>query len=258
MDDGGGPQRGAGRSDPVQPRVPKSGAGMTFADAGRALVLGNAVGLIETILVPHRIHFWDKNGKLTRQFDLNGGVPSSPDGKALAATTAVRRRVPARVRRACGERNGTPEVRPRDTVRSPFYRHRLAMNMRQRCTRSFPPSSEAVNKGKRWAIRNGDGGRAFQGTTNSGVATANRARRIRIATEPAAVKTPRRSCGGPVRPRPPSKGRRRPAATARPLQAAGHDCANHTRRQIDGHSSAGRRRIGPKGSRVCGGWRRPR
>jgi WD40 repeat protein len=80
-------------SDPSQPRVPFAVAGMTFADAGRTLALGNGVGLIDSIPVPHRIHFWDaKSGKLVRKINLKGGAPSSldvsPDGKALAALTA--------------------------------------------------------------------------------------------------------------------------------------------------------------------------
>jgi WD40 repeat protein len=80
-------------SDPAQPRVPLTVAGMTFADSGKTLVFGNGVSLIETIPVPHRLHFWDvKSGKLTFQIDLKGGFPSSldvsPDGKALAAVTA--------------------------------------------------------------------------------------------------------------------------------------------------------------------------
>jgi hypothetical protein len=80
-------------SDPAQPHVPLMVAGMTFADLGRTLVFGNGVHLIETIPVPHRIHFWNvRNGKLPRQIDLKGGIPSSldvsPDGKALAVATA--------------------------------------------------------------------------------------------------------------------------------------------------------------------------
>jgi RNA polymerase sigma factor (sigma-70 family) len=79
-------------SDPAQPRVPLTAAGMAFGDSGKTLVFGNGVGLIETIPVPHRIHFWDvKSGKLTLQVDLKGGFPSSldvsPDGKALAVVT---------------------------------------------------------------------------------------------------------------------------------------------------------------------------
>lgn len=80
-------------SDPAQPRVPFSVAGMAFADSGRTLVFGNGVGLVETIPVPHRIHFWDvTNGKITRKINLKGGAPYSldvsPDGKTLAAVTA--------------------------------------------------------------------------------------------------------------------------------------------------------------------------
>ena len=80
-------------ADPTQPRVPFSVAGMTFADSGKTLVLGNGVGLIETIPVPHRIHFWDvTSGKLILKIELKGGAPSSldvsPDGKTLAALTA--------------------------------------------------------------------------------------------------------------------------------------------------------------------------
>jgi WD40 repeat protein len=80
-------------SDPAQPRVPLAVGGITFADSGKTLVCGNGGGLIETIPVPHRIHFWDvPSGKLTLQIDLKGGFPSSldvsPDGKALAAVTA--------------------------------------------------------------------------------------------------------------------------------------------------------------------------
>jgi RNA polymerase sigma factor (sigma-70 family) len=80
-------------SDPAQARLPLMVGGMTFADSGRTLVFGNGVALIETIPVPHRIHFWDvRSGKLTRQIDLNRGRPSSldvsPDSKALAAMTA--------------------------------------------------------------------------------------------------------------------------------------------------------------------------
>ena len=80
-------------TDTAQPRVPQTVAGMTFADSGRTLVFGNGVGLIETIPVPHRIHFWDvRSGKLTWQINLKGGAPSSldvsPDGKTLAALTA--------------------------------------------------------------------------------------------------------------------------------------------------------------------------
>jgi RNA polymerase sigma factor (sigma-70 family) len=80
-------------SDQAQPRIPQMVAGMVFADSGKTLVFGNRVSLIESIPVPHRIHFWDlKSGKLTRQIDLKGGVPSSldvsPDGKTLAAVTS--------------------------------------------------------------------------------------------------------------------------------------------------------------------------
>jgi hypothetical protein len=57
------------------------------------LVFGNGVGLIESIPVPHRIHFWDvTSGGLTLELDLKGGALSSlavsPDGKTLAALTA--------------------------------------------------------------------------------------------------------------------------------------------------------------------------
>jgi RNA polymerase sigma factor (sigma-70 family) len=80
-------------ADPAQPRVPLTVAGMTFTDAGKTVVFGNGVGLIETVPVPHRLHFWDvMSGKLTLQIDLKGGRPYSldvsPDGKALAAVTA--------------------------------------------------------------------------------------------------------------------------------------------------------------------------
>jgi RNA polymerase sigma factor (sigma-70 family) len=80
-------------SDPAQPRVPFSVAGMAFADSGKTLAFGNGVGLVESIPVPHRIHFWDvTSGMLTLQLDLKGGAPSSldvsPDGKALATLTA--------------------------------------------------------------------------------------------------------------------------------------------------------------------------
>jgi hypothetical protein len=80
-------------ADPTQPRVPFSVAGMAFADSGKTLVLGNGVGLIETIPVPHRIHFWDvRSGTLLLKIELKGGAPSSldvsPDGKTLAALTA--------------------------------------------------------------------------------------------------------------------------------------------------------------------------
>jgi hypothetical protein len=80
-------------SDSARPRVPQTVAGVTFTDSGKTLVFVNRVGLIETIPVPHRIHFWDvKSGELTLQIDLKGGVPSSldvsPDGKTLAALTA--------------------------------------------------------------------------------------------------------------------------------------------------------------------------
>ncbi len=80
-------------SDPAQPRVPFSVAGMVFADSGKTLVFGNGVGLIESIPVPHRVHFWDvKSGKPILKIDLKGGAPSSldvsPDGKTLAALTA--------------------------------------------------------------------------------------------------------------------------------------------------------------------------
>jgi RNA polymerase sigma factor (sigma-70 family) len=80
-------------SDLAQPRVPQTVAGMAFADSGRTLAFGNGVGLIASIPVPHRIHFWDvRSGKLIRQINLKGGAPSSldvsPDGKALAALTA--------------------------------------------------------------------------------------------------------------------------------------------------------------------------
>src|SRR5262249_24405936 len=80
-------------SDSAQPRVPLSVAGMAFADSGRTLAFGNGVGLIESIPVPRRIHFWDvTSGMLTLQLDRKGGAPSSldvsPDGKALAALTA--------------------------------------------------------------------------------------------------------------------------------------------------------------------------
>jgi hypothetical protein len=80
-------------SDPAQPHVPLTAAGMAFANSGKTLAFGNGVGLIESIPVPHRIHFWDvTSGKLTLQIDLKGGAPSSldvsPDGKTLAALTA--------------------------------------------------------------------------------------------------------------------------------------------------------------------------
>jgi len=80
-------------SDRTQSRVPFSVAGMAFADSGKTLVFGNGVGLIESIPVPHRIHFWDvASGKLIRKINLKGGAPSSldvsPDGKSLAAVTA--------------------------------------------------------------------------------------------------------------------------------------------------------------------------
>lgn len=80
-------------SDPPQPRVPFSAAGMVFADSGKTLAFGNGVGLIESIPVPHRIHFWDvTSGTITLKLDLKGGAPSSlavpPDGKTLAASTA--------------------------------------------------------------------------------------------------------------------------------------------------------------------------
>ncbi|HEX4613062.1 MAG TPA: TIGR03067 domain-containing protein, partial [Urbifossiella sp.] len=80
-------------SDPGQPRVPLMTAGLTFADAGKTLLLGNGVGLIETIPVPHRILGWDVgNGTLIRQIDMKGGSPYSldvsPDGKTLAVMTA--------------------------------------------------------------------------------------------------------------------------------------------------------------------------
>ena len=66
---------------------------MVFADSGKTLAFGNGVGLVETIPVPHRIHFWDTtNGKITRKIDLKGGAPYSldvsPDGKTLAVVTA--------------------------------------------------------------------------------------------------------------------------------------------------------------------------
>ena len=74
-------------------RARQSVAGLAFLDSGRTLAFGNRVGLIETIPVPHRIHFWDlQTGTLTLQIDLKGGVPGSldvsPDGKVLAALTA--------------------------------------------------------------------------------------------------------------------------------------------------------------------------
>jgi RNA polymerase sigma factor (sigma-70 family) len=80
-------------SDPAQPRVLLMASGMTFADAGKTLVFGNGVRLIEENPLRHRIHFWDvKSGNLTLQIDLKGGFPYSldvsPDGKALAAVTA--------------------------------------------------------------------------------------------------------------------------------------------------------------------------
>jgi WD40 repeat protein len=80
-------------SDPAQPRVSFSVAGMTFADSGKILALGNDTHLIETIPVPHRIHFWDvKTGKLIQKIELKGGAPFSldvsPDGKTLATVTA--------------------------------------------------------------------------------------------------------------------------------------------------------------------------
>ncbi len=80
-------------SDPAQPRVSLLTAGLTFADGGKALVLGNGIGLIPSIPVPHRIHVWDvRTGALLRQIDTEGGAPYSldvsPDGNTLAATTA--------------------------------------------------------------------------------------------------------------------------------------------------------------------------
>jgi RNA polymerase sigma factor (sigma-70 family) len=76
-------------SDAAQPRVPQMVAGMAFADGGKELVFGNRVGLIESIPVPNRVHFWDvASGGLTRQVDLKGagpiGLDVSPDGKTLA------------------------------------------------------------------------------------------------------------------------------------------------------------------------------
>ena len=62
-------------SDAAQPRVPFSVAGMVFADAGKTLAFGNGIGLIETIPVPHRIHFWDvTSGKITDIFALSRQV----------------------------------------------------------------------------------------------------------------------------------------------------------------------------------------
>ncbi len=80
-------------SDPAQPHVPFAVAGMAVADSGKTLAVGNGVGLIETIPVPHRIHFWDMTtGKLIRKIELKGGAPYSldvsPDGKTLAVVTA--------------------------------------------------------------------------------------------------------------------------------------------------------------------------
>jgi WD40 repeat protein len=80
-------------SDPGQPRVDFSVAGLAFADDGKTLALGNGTFLIETIPVPHRIHFWDvKTGKILRKIELKGGAPFSldvsPDGKTLATVTA--------------------------------------------------------------------------------------------------------------------------------------------------------------------------
>jgi hypothetical protein len=46
-------------SDPAQPRVSLQTAGLTFADAGKTLVLGNGIGLVGSIPVPHRVHLWD-------------------------------------------------------------------------------------------------------------------------------------------------------------------------------------------------------
>ena len=82
-----------GQADPAQPRVSLLTAGLTFADGGKALVLGNGIGLIPSIPVPHRIHVWDvRTGALLRQIDTEGGAPYSldvsPDGNTLAATTA--------------------------------------------------------------------------------------------------------------------------------------------------------------------------
>jgi hypothetical protein len=66
---------------------------MAFANSGKTLALGNGIGLIETIPVPHRIHFWDvPTGKIILKVELKGGMPYSldvsPDGKSLAAVTA--------------------------------------------------------------------------------------------------------------------------------------------------------------------------
>jgi RNA polymerase sigma factor (sigma-70 family) len=76
-------------SDPAQPNVPLMAAGMVFADAGKTLVFGNRVTLIESIPVPHRVLVWDvKSGKLKRQLAVESGTPLcldvSPNGKTLA------------------------------------------------------------------------------------------------------------------------------------------------------------------------------
>lgn len=70
-------------------RSPLYAGGIAFGRDGRTLISGNGVTLVETIKVPHRIHFWDiKSGKLKRQIALDWGIPTSldvsPSGNSLA------------------------------------------------------------------------------------------------------------------------------------------------------------------------------
>lgn len=64
-------------------------SGLTFTPDGKTLVASNSISLIESIKVPHRLHFWDvQTGTIKRQMATGQFVPGqldiSPDGKWLA------------------------------------------------------------------------------------------------------------------------------------------------------------------------------